>query len=326
MLEGGLTQRQVATALGVNQTVICRAWNRYQTQGDASRRHAGGRQRVMSQRDERFLRIQARRHPFATATQLRSELMNATGLNVSTQTVRNRLHNTGLRARKPCIRIPLSRDHRQHRYNWAQEHVNWPLRDWQSILFTDESRYCLDFTDRRAKVWREPGERYYDSKICEHDRYGGGSIMVWGGISWEGKTDLHVFQNGTITGERYINEILDVYVKPYAGAVGENFILMDDNARPHRSRAVERYLERETIERLNWPARSPDANPIEHVWHMLQTAVSHRNPQPRTLQELGIALREEWDNLPQRSVKTLILSMGNRCRAIIHARGGHTRY
>lgn len=68
MLEGGMTQRQVATALGVNQSVICSAWNRYQTQGNASRRHAGGRQRVMSQRDERFLRIQAKRHTFATAT------------------------------------------------------------------------------------------------------------------------------------------------------------------------------------------------------------------------------------------------------------------
>ena len=148
--------------------------------------------------------------------------------------------------------------------------------------------------------------------------------MVWGGISWEGKTDLHVFQNGTITSERYFNEILDVYVKHYADAVEENFILMDDNARPHRSRAFDRYLDRETIERLD-SAHSTDANPIEHVLNMLQTAVSHRNPQPRTLQELGIALREEWDNLPQRSVKTLIRSMGNRCRAIIRERGGHTR-
>ena len=151
-----------------------------------------------------------------------------------------------------------------------------------------------------------------------------GQNMVWGGISWEGKTDLHAFQNGTITGEHYINEILDVYVKPYAGAVRENFILMDDNARPYCLRAVEHYLEHETIEQLHLPVCSPDANPIEHVWNMLQSAVLHRNLLPPTLQELGIALREEWDNLIQRSVKTLIWSMGNLCRAIIHAHGGHT--
>ena len=202
----------------------------------------------------------------------------------------------------------------------------WSLRDWMPVLFTDESRYCLDFTDRRAYVWRLPGERFHDSKMKEHDRYGGGSIMVWGGISRDGKTDLHVFQNGTLTGDRYINEILDVYVKPYAGAVGENFILMDDNARPHRARSVERYLEHETIERLDWPSRSPDANPIEHVCNVLQTAISRRNVQPQSLRELGIALRDEWINLRQRDIRTLIRSMERRCQAIIRAHGGHTRY
>ena len=71
----------------------------------------------------------------------------------------------------------------------------------------------------------------------------GGSVMVWAGISTQGKTDLHVIDNGTLTALRYVNEILDVYVRPYAGAVGENFILMDDNARAHRTRITDQYLE-----------------------------------------------------------------------------------
>ena len=83
--------------------------------------------------------------------------------------------------------------------------------------------------------------------------------MVWAGISAQGKTDLHVIDNGTLTALRYVNEILDVYVHPYAGAVGENFILMDDNACAHRA---DQYLEQATIVRMDWPARSLDLNPI----------------------------------------------------------------
>ena len=110
------------------------------------------------------------------------------------------------------------------RLAWARDHVTWTQNDWAPVLFTDESRFCVDFTDRRARVWRMPNERFAPVCVAEHDRFGGGSVMVLAGISAQGKTDLHVIDNGTLTALRYVNEILDVYVRPYAGAVGENFI------------------------------------------------------------------------------------------------------
>ena len=121
------------------------------------------------------------------------------------------------------------------RLAWARDHVTWTHNDWgQSCLQTSP-----------GFVWTLPidvlgyGECQMSvfAPVCvaEHDRFGGGSVMVWAGISAQGKTDLHVIDNGTLTALRYVNEILDVYVRPYAGAVGENFILMDDNARAHKS-------------------------------------------------------------------------------------------
>jgi len=104
---------------------------------------------------------------------------------------------------------------------------------------------------------------------------------------------------------------------------------MDDNAIAHRARIVQEYLQRETIERIDWPARSPDVNPIEHVWDMLQnlqTAISARAVQPQSLLELRTAVAAEWTHMTQNRIADLITSMHNRCQGVIAATGHHTRY
>ena len=68
--------------------------------------------------------------------------------------------------------------------------------------------------DRRRRVWRRRDERYANCAIVEHDRYGGGSLMVWGGISVCFRTELLVL-NGTLTGQRNINEVLQPVVLPF---------------------------------------------------------------------------------------------------------------
>ena len=63
-----------------------------------------------------------------------------------------------------------------------------------TVIFTDESRFCLDFTDRRLLVWRVPKERFDELDAVEHDRHGKGSVMVWKGINVNGKTDLFAIE------------------------------------------------------------------------------------------------------------------------------------
>ena len=101
---------------------------------------------------------------------------------------------------------------------------------------------------------------------------------------------------------------------------------MDDNARPHRARVVNDYLEDEGIERLDWPSRSPDLNPIDHAWDALHRRINARLAQTQTAQQLANALVVEWVRIPRKVIKTLVLSFWTRCTEVIDARGGHTRY
>ncbi|GBM12976.1 hypothetical protein AVEN_101850-1 [Araneus ventricosus] len=91
--------------------------------------------------------------------------------------------------------------------------------------------------------------------------------------------------------------------------MGTNAIFMDDNARPHRARLMRSYLESETISQMMWPSRSPDLNPIEHVWGMLGRRIAGRSVPPGTLHELQQGLLQEWALLPQQAINDTIASM-----------------
>ncbi|GFT91504.1 transposable element Tcb2 transposase [Trichonephila clavipes] len=139
------------------------------------------------------------------------------------------------------------------------------------------------------------------------------------------RTDLHIFDAGSVNGTRYCNEILLPYVR-LLEALWVCSFFMDDNAPCHRTVAAEQRLESEDIERMDWPARSPDLIPIEHVWDFLGRRLAARTLPPVTIRELRLALQDEWAAMPQQLIDTLILSMDRRCETCVTVRGDHIRY
>ncbi|GFU81727.1 transposable element Tcb2 transposase [Trichonephila clavipes] len=66
-----------------------------------------------------------------------------------------------------------------------------------------------------------------------------------------GRTVLHIFDRGSVIGDRYCEEVILPHVRLFRGAIDPDFIFMDDNARSHRTLAVEELLESEDITRMD---------------------------------------------------------------------------
>ncbi|GFW03758.1 transposable element Tcb2 transposase [Trichonephila clavipes] len=289
-LEGDQTQAEVAQAIGLSQSVISRICNRFLETESAGRRQGQGRRRSTTPNEDRYLVLTARRHRNMNAILLQQHLRSATGTTVSSQIVRNRLHGIGLYARRPL------------------------------------SHFSVHPDNRRIFIWRDRGSRNNPAFVHESDRFGGEEVLVYGGISIGGRTDFYIIRDGPLTARRYRDEILRPIVVLFTASIEDDFILMDDNCRPHRANLVEDFLFEEGIVRMGWPACSPEMNLIEHVWDALGRRVAGRQPPPQTLQELERALLEEWDRIPQLVINSLIDSMPQRCSTLLAVRGNHTPY
>ncbi|GFT12561.1 transposable element Tc1 transposase [Trichonephila clavipes] len=168
-LEEGRSVTSVAAEFGIAHSIVSRLWRQFQTTGTAIRGFSIGRPRGTTPVDDR------------------------------------RLHGGGLFARRPVRCVPLTPAHRRRRSLWCREHRNWRDNEWGRVLFTDESRFSLSSDSHRILIWRERGSRYHPSNIIERDRYGGRGVLVWGGIMLGSRTDLHIFDAGSVNGTRYCN-------------------------------------------------------------------------------------------------------------------------
>ena len=149
----------------------------------------------------------------------------------------------------------------------------------------------------------------------------GGAVMVWGCFSTFDVSELH-FIEGNLTGIMY-GEIIENCLLPYIRTVVKkptsSVMFVEDNDKKHTSPEPTRMRRKYRIDRLTWPASSPDLNPIENLWSILKKHVAKRRPHNK--EDLKIKLREEWLKLEENyDLDKYIASMPRRIKAVIEAK------
>ncbi|GFX10846.1 transposable element Tcb1 transposase [Trichonephila clavipes] len=217
----------------------------------------------------------------STASDLSRQLSSATGTTVSRQTVYRCLGHIGLYARRPVRCVPLTATHCRLRLTGSREHALWTPKQWSCVMFSDESRFSLLSDYCWTLIRSAPGTSYQQENTIERHRYGGAGWLarIWGGIILGSRTDLHV-QSVTMTDHIYRGVILEQHVCLFRGAMGAKFLFMDYNIHPHCESIVDECLQSEDITHMDWPAYSPDFNPIEHVWDMPGRRITANQPPP----------------------------------------------
>ncbi|GBM64701.1 hypothetical protein AVEN_175197-1 [Araneus ventricosus] len=174
------------------------------------------------------------------------------------------------------------------RLHWASEHRSSTPEHWGHVLFTDESRFNIQYDSRRAVIWREPGTRYQAPNIVERPLQRWRVTCLGRDSNERPNRPLHVRW-----GLRHGEDILHPLVRPFFAAIGTDAIFMDDKTRPHKALLVRRYLESETIPQMAWPVRSPELNPREYVWNMFGRRIAGHSVPIGTFHELQQALLQE---------------------------------
>lgn len=249
------------------------------------------------------------------------------GNRVSVTTVKDRLAAANLRGHVAKKKPLLKPRHLQQRLEFARNYINYSVEDWERVLWTDESKFCLFRNDGRVYVRRRPWEAYSSQCIVPTVRHGGGNVLVWAGFSASGPGIISQVK-GIMDRFVYLDILQNCMIPSAHFLIGEDFTLMQDNDPKHTANVVKTWLQdpypHTPFVTLKWPPQSPDLNPIENLWDHVGREVSRVNV-PR-LSELYQSIEEIWNNIPTELCKRYVHTMPSRLREVIANRGGHTHY
>ena len=325
----GLSISETADLLGFSRTTISRVYREWsQKEQISSERQFCGRKCLVDARGQRRMARLVRADRKATVTQITTRYNQGRQKSISERTVRRTLRQMGYSSRRPR-RVPLlSAKNRKLRLQFAQAHRNWTIEDWKNVAWSDESRFLLRHSDGRVRIWRQQHESMDPSCLVSTVQAGGGGVMVWGIFSWHSLGPLVPIEH-RCNATAYLSIVAD-HVHPFMTTMypTSDGYFQQDNAPCHKAGIIsDWFLEHDNeFTVLKWPPQSPDLNPIEHLWDVVEREIHIMDVQPTNLHQLCDAIMSIWTKLSEECFQHLVESMPRRIEAVLKAKGGPTRY
>lgn len=314
LIREGKTYKEVQKMIGCSAKMISNAlkWR-------AKPERRGRKWKTTIKMDRRITRM-AKAQPMITSRMIKDSLE----LPVSTVTVRRRLCEANLFSRIPRKVPLLKKRHVQKRLQFAKEHINWPKEKWRNILWTDESKIVLfGSKGHRQFVRRPPNSEFKPQYTVKTVKHGGASIMIWACFSYYGVGPIYRIP-GIMDQFAYV-KILEEVMLPYAEEdMPLKWLFQQDNDPKHTSKRAKSWFQTNKINVMEWPAQSPDLNPIENLWGDIKNAVSEAKP--RNVNELWNVVKESWSGITAERCHKLVDSMPHRCQAVLKNCGHTTKY
>jgi transposase len=316
----GKSNREIAATIHRSATTVNKVLNRYAKENSIERKPGSGRKRKTDARTDRLIVDQVLKNRFVTCKEIQE--LNSLQ-NLSWQTISRRIKEFDTfgsywAASKPFI----SDKNKEHRLQWCEARKNWSKEQWRKVLWTDESPFVLRYNAKK-RVWRRPGERYKPgcmTATVKHDV----KIMVWGCFTAHGVGNLHLIDG--IMDQHVYKGILENHLLPSAARLFPNgeWTFQQDNDPKHTAVLIRNWIVEKQLCLLEWPVQSPDLNPIENLWSIVDRQCKHRRPTTKV--ELFEIIKQAWQNIPQTLLEKLVDSMPDRCAAVIENKGWPTKY
>ncbi len=253
----GKTQKVIAKEAGCSQSSVSKHINR-----EAKGRKRCGRKKCTSNRDNCTLeRIETKPFQKCGGDSQRVDCSWS-------QCFKNHYAQTyarhGFSYRIPCVKPLLNNRRRQKRLAWAKDKKAWTAAEWSKVMFSDESKFYISFGNQGPRVWRKRGEAQNPRCLRSSVKFPQ-SVMVWAAMSSAGVGPL-CFLRSKVNTAGY-QEVLEHFMLPATDQLygDADFIFQQDLAPAHSAKATSTWFKDHGIPVLNWPANSPDLNPIENL-------------------------------------------------------------